>query len=618
MNKMGSNIQSNAYRGAFMRDYVNRTIDEIAKDVTTVFGPGATDAYISKNGQPYYTRDGLEMLESIQFDNPLSEYVRKILYQAAYHQGKKVGDGTTTLIMLYCALYQELRYWITKEHDCLTEDRELLQEKGIYSLYEIRKAWNSVTKMLVEKIKEISVPITKGRLLAMLYTCTQDEEIAAHLYASIGDALMNEAYIIVNKSNLETELTVTSYQLPIIKATRLFTVCPMQNRDTDTVIFHCNGMLDISHMEVLWGLMAIGLEDEQGNRVRRNIVLLCNGITDVTRKATKDLVKFLNEHHIDPKQYSNVAIYALNEYREMSSDEIEDLSTIITEEKGIGGLVNSITFESLLYQAFSMGSVIGTEIEDLATFDCDIRFLDKIREMYVHAYPVTFNDQEGFLIERELGPVAKERYYNLLNQIENEKSEIAKIKLNKRLKRTYGQFIELEVGSRLLKDSQRKFELILDAVLSAAEAVRHGVSETNLLLALHKILNKMENDESSYTSAEAFIISMFAGAVADVCETLMDNCGIYTHGPILVRPEDFDYSTFDARRDHFMYEAGEEMGPADVRTFDVSVDGENITIKAKIVEPIQVMCAILENSTIPMELAMAKSFHVDAFMQNYI
>ena len=612
-----ANIQSSAYRGKFMRDYVNKTVQEILDDVSTVFGPGATDAYITKNGQPYYTRDGLELLESIKFDNPLSEYVRKILYQAAYHQGKRVGDGTTTLIVLYCNLYKALSSALVDE-DGERDDSEFNYASGIYSLDHMRSVWTKVTGQLVERIKKESVPVTKELLLPMLYTCTQDAELAVKLHTHLADPLMNEAYIIVNKSNVETDFNMTSYELPMIKATRLFTVRPMKDRDTDTVIFHCNGMLDIAHSEVLWGMMAVGLEDQTGNRINRNVILLCNGITDVTRKATKELVKFLNKNKIDPNQYSNVAIYALDEYREMSSEEIEDLSTMITEERGIGGLVNSITFEALLYQAFNMETVIGESIEDLATFDCDIKFLDKLRDMYVHAFPVTFNDEEGLLIERPLGPVSQERYHELIKQIEEEKSEIAKIKLNKRLKRTYGQFIELEVGSRLLKDSQRKFELILDAVLSSAEAVRHGVSRTNLLLSLYKIIYDWLTEED-LEKPEEFVLSLFYDAVYDTIVELMTNYSITTANSILKNIDNYDLTTFDLVSDEFLKTTDPEDPHKEIRTISTKdEEGNEVSFPMEIVEPIQIMSAILENSTIPMELAMAKVFHVDSFMQNYI
>ena len=63
------NIQSNAIRGKFLYDIMDTTVNEIHDNLVTVFGPGATDAYITKNNQPYYTRDGKEVLSSMLFDN---------------------------------------------------------------------------------------------------------------------------------------------------------------------------------------------------------------------------------------------------------------------------------------------------------------------------------------------------------------------------------------------------------------------------------------------------------------------------------------------------------------------------------------------------------------------
>ena len=74
------NIQSNAYRGDFLRNCIDKTIDEIHDDIVTVFGPCAQDAFLTVNAQPYYTRDGKETLLTMQFDNELSMYEMKIMY----------------------------------------------------------------------------------------------------------------------------------------------------------------------------------------------------------------------------------------------------------------------------------------------------------------------------------------------------------------------------------------------------------------------------------------------------------------------------------------------------------------------------------------------------------
>ena len=102
-------IQSNAIRGDYLYEIMDKTMKELHDDIVTVFGPYAKDAYLTQNGIPYYTRDGKETLRLTRFDNELSMYILKILYQAVQQQGNKVGDGTTSLGVLYTNLYDVIR-----------------------------------------------------------------------------------------------------------------------------------------------------------------------------------------------------------------------------------------------------------------------------------------------------------------------------------------------------------------------------------------------------------------------------------------------------------------------------------------------------------------------------
>lgn len=622
-------IQSNALRGEYKDNIITKVINEIHDDIMTVFGPGATDAYITKDGQPYYTRDGLEVLESLTFDNKLAEYIRKMIFQAAYDQGRKVGDGTTTMTMFYTNLYRVMK------------DDEFVYNKVIRAeaMSTIRKMWKKVVSDINKKLKERSTTLTESSLMQMLYTCTQDEEFSAKVYSKLKNPILEGAYIIPKKSNIESDLEVTSYMHPLIKATRQFTLRPIKKIEPKTVIFHCNGMLDIVHPETLFGLISIPLSrpleitsinGPTEEKVYINIVILCNGITEATRRSTKEFVKFLKDHNQDINKYHNIAIYTLDNYRGMTNDSIEDLSTIITEEPGLGGLVNSLTFESNLYQAFDIRAAAGAPIEDLETFDVDLHILDKMKSMIVQSYPVEFDDVEGIRIDRDLGPVAQKRYDDLRKEIKEEKSESRKFQLQKRLRTVYGQFIEVEVGSKLLKDSQRKFELFLDMIISAAEGVKYGVLESNSILNAIQITDSMINFDTYTDTNTALYYDIFQTIRRAMLLTFRDMMsGLYYLGDDteenitwlneLVIGSDikqFDVTNTSNIKDA-MNNTNHEEHSIVVGTDD---NGNDIKVEftSQIVEPVTVMSNMLDNSVIMMELANAKTFHIDGFMMNYI
>lgn len=629
------NIQSNMLRGPYMRDIVDRTINEIHDDMITVFGPGAQDAYLTKNKQPYFTRDGKETIASMVFDNELSQYVLKMLFQAVNNQATKVGDGTTTLSVLYTNLYKALRTAITNNND-------FLENKPVEYLPFIRKDWDKAISDINSAIKIKSVPMTEELLLQMLYTCTQDAEFAATIYMNLKEALMSNAYIVINHSDIENDFSMTTHMSPVFKVTRQFSIRPIKDREEKCVILHCNGMLDISAIETFQGLASYVKAYKDGNgeihALPKTVVLLCNGITDVTRRTAKDFIKYMKtveSQGVNIDEYNNIAIYTLDEYRSYDANQIEDISTIITDELGIGGLVNQLTYEAMLFQAFS--KELGYECEHLETFDCDLHNIDKLKVMMDNSYPVEFDDVKGMRILKTLGPVAQQRYNDLKHEMEIEPSAVRKVTLSRRLRTMYGHFIEVEIGSKLLKDSQRKYELILDAVLSASEGVEKGVLTTNSLLLAAKTaydlwvtaatdydgetdtgyLNVMEILEDALT--ETVIDMVRNGWILDDRTHAIVEDWIHAVGD----QDNADHNNFNLKADTFGKTFPLITTKVEKKTYtikDIQHGDEigDVTLTDQIVEPVSIITTMLENSNIILELASARTFHVESFMQNYI
>ena len=581
------NIQSNAYRGDFLRNCIDKTIDEIHDDIVTVFGPCAQDAFLTVNAQPYYTRDGKETLRTMKFDNELSMYVLKIMYQAVERQARVVGDGTTTLSILYTNLYRLLR----KENPSFT-----------------RKEWEDGIREINENIMKYAETLTKENMLNMFYTCTQDMELSQMLFDKLADAILEQAYIDIRKSNIESDLEIHVINNPILKATKQYTTAPIGKEISNAVVLYCNGSLDIVHPEVLLDMMC------QIKGTPRTIVILCNGITNVTRETIKSLNNTLNtlikSDAIDLATYNTIAIFTLDEYRSYSNEMIEDISTMFTDEVGFGGLVNPITFESLLYQAFHNPDS-DIPISELETFDHDAANIQKIRDIFFgDTYQIDVHALDGIRVHKDLGEVSAARYKELIEQIETEKSEVARISLRKRLKTVYGKFIDVEVGSKLIKDSQRKFELILDAITSAHSAVEHGIFTCNsILLALRHGV-----DIDNVNRAAEYIIPALAMTLTDM---IMNNVHI-----------DPSYMNEAMGNDEIeMNRVTTYIVTCDIERFDATLPTleEIFAIGVpddveypQIVEPSSIMTTLLENTTVVLDLYNAQTVHLDSFLGNYI
>lgn len=635
------NIQSNMLRGDYMQSIVDRTINEIHDDLVTVFGPLAADAYLTRDGNPYYTRDGKETVRSMQFDNALSQYVLAILYQAINDQAEQVGDGTTTMGVLYTNLYRTIRRY---------------QEKRDASNMPSRKVWERVVNQVNAAIENRKTDMQEDDLIQMLFTCTQDAELSSKIYHNLKDAIMDNAYVVINKADIASDFNVTTHTNPLIRAFRQFSIFPISGTVSNCTILHCNGVLDIRHPEVLLDLVSRVEQNVGGAYIPRTIIILCNGTTEGTRQALKLVVSRMNilkKQGADLSTYNNLGIYTLRDYRSYGPEELEDLSTIITDEPGIGGLVNQLTFESLLYQAIredidisalpeeSESNAEDNPLLELLRFDSDIRHVIRIREMLADMYTVEFDDVEGIRIKKPLGPVAFARYNELRKQIETEQVAIKRVDLNRRLRTMYGQFIEVEVGSRLLKDSQRKYELILDAVLAAGQGVEHGVLRANSILSAIlaiadvqlDIQHWLEANDSAhdctladYTCIDILMTAMIH-TVIDLCSNkynLPDDTSTETYVLSAVldgRIEEFDLTVDGCFTDALPPMNSEQHnGRArhQVTVTDSNGGEETVEFVENIIEPVSVITTILKNSTMMLELATARTFHLNAFCNNYI
>lgn len=623
-------IQSNSMRGHDVQRVVKRVVDEMLQDLAPAFGPGASDYFMISDGSIYYTRDGMEISKTLTFDNELAKQIHNIMFQAADRQAKKVGDGTTTLFLYYCFLYKRLYDELfPKEGSCF--------HKIGGNINSIRVQWKKVVQAVKDELKKITVPMTNEYLLSMLYTATQDAELSAAIYSKLRDPIMEGAYIIPRKSNISTDFEMTTYMNPLFRVTKQFTLRETDHYKTSCFMF-CNGVLDIAHYEVLAAMIQrlLNSVDADGNEapVSLDIIILCHGVSERTRKTLRELMKFLRDLGINPADASmlnNLTIFTLDDYRNFSAEEMEDLATIITDEPGLGGIVQPLTFERNLYKAFYPVSERSPAIEDLEMFDADPHLVTKIQEMFRTVCSAEYDEIEGLAIHKDLGPHAQVRYNALRKEIEEEKSEVRKVALNKRLKRSYGMFIDIQVGSALLKDSQRKYELILDAIISASTGVREGVIVGNSILHTIKILSGICQEKLSNERTADFELSMEMALLYTMGAMILNSNGEdfslesvvkYSDQIIdMVTSEKYEITDFNLTADDSTYWLPTDVAAAAPVIPVTMDDGTVVGITNMVVEPYGIMAEILENSIVPVELLKTKVFHIAGsygFMNNFI
>lgn len=585
-------IDSAAVRDEYMRDIVKRTVDDIAGSMSTVFGPYASDAYIHKNGQLYYTRDGKEVLSSMRYDNVISNDVLKIIYQAVERQAALVGDGTTTLAVLYTSIYQ-----------AIAKDAVLHETFRKCPLNWLRDAHKEVTKDLCEILKSKSVPMSDEYFYDMLYTCTQDAELTELIHDRLGDAVKEQAYMVIEKSNIDDALEIEIHNEPLILAEKIYSMynVPLDSSLIDnSVIMYVDGALDISSADTFVNLAQLTTENSKDDRP--NIIILCTGTTQATRNCINEFQSAVSK--IKDAKLNNIIIVKILNSLDYNEDMKEDLIAYLYNMVGISGAVNAITFEALLHQAFSMTSIqTGEPIERFTTFDFDPESLDVIRNNFFSRRSVSFAPGKGMRIYGEMSFVAKTRYDDLVDAIETEKSEVTRVALKKRLRTVYGKFIQVRVGSTLIKDSQRKYELILDAIKSSMDAYRNGVLRGNSIIYTALALNELRDryidrvldsaatiDKDKLNIATSVVECLRAAVKMTLCQ--------------LLHMDESNYDDF--------------IKNTKVDSFTINAGRISENISGNIIEPVNIMTMILKNSLVPIELYAAKLFCVDSTVRNYI
>ena len=581
-------IDSAAVRGDYMREIMDRTITDIHDSICTVFGPNAADAYIHKDGQLYYTRDGQEVLGTMKYDNVISNDILRMFYQAVERQATLVGDGTTTLTILYTNLYKAFREAIEKEPE------------KFKSLNVCRARYNDVITSMIEELKSCSVVMSDEYLHDMLYTCTQDAELSDLIYDKLRDALKDQAYMVVSKSNMDTEMEISVNDEPLINVEKVYSTysIPMDGtKINDAVILYVDGMLDISDVNTLIGLGTLSTDKDP---TEVNFVILCSSTSETTHKTINKYQEMVKS---SKSKMNNIIIARILNTREYTEDMKEDLIGYLYNTIGVGGAVGAITFESMIHQAFMFRDQDGNAIERFAAYDFDPVCLDTIRDAYFFRSGVSFVPGKGMRIFKDMPAVAKDRYDKLVKEIETEKSGVVRNKLQKRLRTIYGKFIEIKVGSTLLKDSQRKYELILDAVKSAMDAYKNGALMGNSILRAAGIAYYLNStaDTAHYDYTKILCTALVS--------TFQDLSGFSTNTI---------YAAMDT-----MTTGGYEAFNDIVRQFNLRREGDELepisdTITGDIIEPLSIITTLLKNSTMALELADAKMFCVDTSMRNYI
>ena len=120
-------------------------VDKLANNVASTLGPRGRNVILKRAGsKPIVTKDGVTVAEFVEFEDPFENVGAQIVKQASRMTNAEAGDGTTTATVLARAIYSNARRYVASGH----------------SPIEIKRGIDRAVEEVVEKLKDVSVPIS--------------------------------------------------------------------------------------------------------------------------------------------------------------------------------------------------------------------------------------------------------------------------------------------------------------------------------------------------------------------------------------------------------------------------------------------------------------------------
>ncbi len=392
-------------------------VDKLANAVRVTLGPkGRNVALQASFGKPTVTKDGVSIAKEIELEDNIENVGAQLIKQAATQTVDKVGDGTTTAIVLAQALIHAGLKNVTAGANPM-EIRTGIEKGTVAVIEALQKAKKNVGKDDLEKVATISA--------------NGDEEIGKIL-ASIMNKVGEEGVVTVEEGN--TFGLVEKY---------------------------------VEGMQFDKGYVSpyFAAKSEDLKSTIEDVYIL---ITDKKISAVKDLIPVLEKLNASGKR--NIAIIA-------EDIDGEALSTLILNY--LKGVLNVVAVKAPAFGdrrkamlqdiATLTGGQVITDDLGKSLEDVEISELGRAEKIIVTKDDTTIVGGEGNDSD------IKARIESIKREITSTSSDYDKEKLQERLAKLTGGVAVLEVGAATEVELKERKDRIEDALAATRAAIEEGI-----------------------------------------------------------------------------------------------------------------------------------------------
>lgn len=499
---------SNVVSGDKLKKVQLSTLNTLKEYLSKTYGPmGSYTAILSGNNnetiQAEYSKDGLKVLKNILFDSPIELALQSELRDICTYVERKVGDGTTSAVILSALIYSELLSIMNKRN---VPPRKIVKEfKLIVSICKsfIEKSARDIT---LEDIYKISMISTNGNVevsnnIKNLYdrygfnvnidvsiSNDQNTKIKEYDGLTINEGYSDPAYI--NNANGTADIHdahIYAFQDPI---------------DTPDMI---------AYMEKI--IMDNILLPEDPNEIIPTVIVA----PMVSRDASAILTTLVTH------------LYQFNSTKAYNQ---KPPILIITN---LSGTDEDIAMDvTRLCNCKYIRKYINPEIQKADQEKGNAPTLKTIHEFAGRAELVSADHEKAKFINPQGLTDGSNIYESLLNFLESEIKSMTeqnedKVKIGrmkKRIRSLKSNIVEYLVGGISVSDRDSLKDLVEDAVKNCASAAEYGVGRAanyEGLSAIYKILKECINDNTLKSEIVIAIFKAYYEAARILYGTVVEN-----------------------------------------------------------------------------------------------
>lgn len=185
-------LHTNIVEEKEFHDAQARTLRQLKEALIKSFGPmGSNTMIIKENAFNKYSKDGKTILENCQFQNIIEGFCAKDIVEITRNIVKKVGDGTTSAVILAALIYENMHS--DKYANVLFK----------YPPVVISNAIKKVAALIAEEVRKHKHEITVNDVYRIAYISTNGNEVLATQLKNVYEKYGNNVFIDVDISPIQ-------------------------------------------------------------------------------------------------------------------------------------------------------------------------------------------------------------------------------------------------------------------------------------------------------------------------------------------------------------------------------------------------------------------------------